>query len=217
MYTVKFILATFLAYYIHSSCLIFMLFTLIPIIKRLGSRKTLLLAFIFCGIIIFGSQDVLSIISVAIPEYKFNTYFVSSNSKTSISWFVQIFATWIFLYYFYKKIYMHCIKTNDKKITKDKNLILFSRGLNAIVLLVTTIAFLIFDRNFHRFLELGYMLLYIMFSYYLTNLKLTNEIKLKYFSVILIAICLVTYMYTPFQTVIKPFFTYSGFHSLFMN
>jgi hypothetical protein len=219
---VKYIIITILAYFIHSSCLIFLIFAFLPVFEYLGAKKTLLISFISLGIIYFGSQYILNIIAMLIPKYRFERYFSSSISKTTFLWFIKIFIIWLYNFCAYKYYYIRCnnknieICTNGNALVREKKYdIFFNRCINAISLLVITIIFLAFDSNFHRFLEVGFMLLYIIYAYYLTNFNLSNKERTQLFLFMIVNICIVTYIYTPFETVIKPFFLFSGFHSIF--
>ena len=79
-----------------------------------------------------------------------------------------------------------------------------------------TIPFLVFDSNFHRFIELGFVMIYILFSRCWKYSKINIRNKMLLMLILMVIIVFSTYVYTPFETVIKPFFTFSNFHSLFL-
>lgn len=209
--TITFCISIIIAYFVHSSCLIFMIFLFLPVFDKCKNKKTLLFALTSCIIIYLGNKYFIKIIGNLIPTTKFERYFVSDISKTTITWFVKIIFVWIFAYIESKYFYLKIINSD----IDNENKFFFTRCLNAITLLLTTTIFLIYDSNFHRFLEIGYMLFYIIFAYYFSNFKIQSKVKLFIIFLNIICLCFVTYNFTPIDTVIKPFFTYSGINQIF--
>ena len=215
---IKYVLCVIIAYYTHASCAIFTLFAFVPLFKRIGTKGTLFISLISVFLIYFGLQYIPDVISPFIPSIKFERYFVSGISETNLSWFIQIALVWLVMFLTQKAILSNVTKYFNEYINEnDKNINSYNNIGKATILLIITIPFLMFDRNFHRFLEIGYVIMYILVSFYLMKFIKKRENK---FSIVLLSIlilCVVTYIYTPYETVLKPLFTFSGFHSLFMN
>lgn len=208
---IVFCISVFIAYFIHSSCLIFLIFLFLPLFDKYGNRKTLFFAFVCFAVMFIGKEYFIKIIENIIPVTKFERYFMSDVSQTTLSWFIKILIVWSISYIGAKYFYLQI----NKKNIQDENKEFLLRCLNAISLLLITTFFLIYDSNFHRFLEIGYMLFYIIFAYYFSNYKIENRMRACTILLIIILLCLITYNYTPIETVIKPFFTYSGVNSIF--
>ena len=208
---IVFCVSVITAYFIHSSCLIFFFFFFFLFFVKIGISNLLFFVFVCFVVMFIGKEYFIKIIQNIIPLAKFERYFMSDISQTTISWFIKILIVWFISYigarYFYLQI--------SKKNIQDENKEFLLRCVNAISLLLITTFFLIYDSNFHRFLEIGYMLFYIIFAYYFSNYKIENKMRVFTISFIFILLCLTTYNYTPIETVIKPFFTYSGVNTIF--
>lgn len=208
---IKYIASVLIAYIFHASCMIFIVFAFLPLFNHFAKKRVMLICLAATIVIYFGLSYIPELISPFIPSNRVERYFQSETSVTTFSWFIQILMVWLIGF-----LIAGILK---KKIdnTKDEYMMKISNNIkNIISLLFVTIPFLAFDRNFHRFLELGYMLIFILLAYYWKKMKLNGESKLVLMSISLILILGITYIYTPIETVIIPFFTFSGFHSMFL-
>ena len=213
---IKFTICVLLAYYIHSSCIIFIMYVFVPLFDRIGQKKTIFIFIISSLLLSTFVPRLTSIIEIFVSQEKFTRYFESSISETTLTWFMQILFVWIFClivcYYCNKEYRITMLKVENKSVIFTEAFGI--RILTCVSLLCFTLPFLSFDRNFHRFLEIGYMLVYVYISVIWHNSKI--ELKNKYIllSIFVGIILIITYIYTPYLTVIKPFFEFSGFHSL---
>lgn len=217
---VKFIIGVLISYFVHASCAIFIIFAFAALFDRYGTRKAIVLSICGTTLIYLASSYIPQIVSGYIPTVKFERYFESTISKTTTTWFLRIVLVWIVCvligYYCYKRLISVKRRSDDKELI-EFNTIVAPKMMICIVLLCLTLPFLTFDRNFHRFLEVGYMILFVFIArlWRYEKWKSKND-KYLYMTIFMVIMIRLTYIYTPFSSIIQPFSTFSGFHSLFL-
>ncbi len=209
-----YIAGTILASTIHASCMIFLIFLVLRIFKNITIKKSLIYCLSAFIVILLSINLLPIIIKPLIPSVKFERYFTNSISKTSMSWFIQICFVWIMMccyaIWFRSNINYHlCDKKNLEYLANKLYMIPF--------LLIVVLPFMKFDRNFHRFLEVGYYCVFILYCLYT---KYRKGDKFNYFCImglLIISLILCAYIYYPYDAVIKPLLSFNQFNSIFLQ
>ncbi len=213
---VKFIIGVVFSSCFHTSCLFYIILLLVVLYEIIDIKKAILVTALGTALVFGLRSYVPRIIINYIPRAKYERYFISSLSKTTLLDFALILLTWlvsVVVSYFCKKK-MDQIKTEETLTETSFNSIISPRIVKCIALLAISLPLLVFDMNFFRYFELGYCLLYIFVARLWKYWHISRKSKLLYLSVFLGMVLLITDYYTPFGTVIKPLFSWSGFHSL---
>ena len=208
--TILFLICILISYFIHSSCLIFIFFLAFPLFKKYGYQKTLVIAIFTTLILYFGFQKVIPKVALNfLSSNKFERYFGSNSYSSSTLRVFKILLIWI-MCNFADIIFLIRLK---KKQLIDNKIYNYCNNIQKAI----SLFFLIFDGNFHRFIEIAYMLLYINISLISTYVKFKKNNSFFLVLSLLFIVVSVAFLYTPYDTVISPLFTYEGFHSLFMH
>ena len=207
-------LATILiSYLIHSSCVVFAIFLLVPIFNRYKVKNTVMITVCLTIITFIILNYSTQLISLVIPLYRFERYFINSITKTNLSWFIQILGVFVI-----GGIGLYIVSKNTSSKNEDKNIKrIIDNSKIAYFLLLITIPLLQFDRNFHRFIEVGYIIALTIISLYYQYKQGEKESKFILYFMCIILLCFVCIIYTPYETVLYPFFKFSGFHSIFLQ
>lgn len=209
-----FLICLVISYFFHSSCLIFSMFLLFPLFNKIGYRKTLILSFFVTIILYIGFQQIIPLIVKGfVSSAKFERYFDSSTTETTILRFIIILFDW-FLCFIANSFILNRI---NKSTEIDSDLQLFSNNIQkTISLLLITIFFLTFDANFHRFLQMGYILLFLNISIFFNYIKMNKENFVTLLFVTAFIVCFAYNTYTPYS-VTTDVFTYDGFQPIFVD
>ena len=210
---VKFLICVFISYFVHSSCLIFLIFLSFLLFKKYGYKKIFVISIGIFLIMFFTLQKFIpSIVINFISSNKFDRYFGSSSSSFSSLRFVKILFMWSICHF----IGMFILNKINKNLKDDEVTLNFSNNVQkTITFFIITLFFLVFDGNFHRFIEIAYMFFYINLSFYRNYIKM-NRVSYFCFIIIVLSIAsLAIISYAPSETVLKPLFRYDGFNSIF--
>lgn len=210
-------LFTVLAVLIHSSCIFIAILFFVRYFKYLSISKSIMIT--------FGGAILLTVLLPAVPQVLSNfidpfyiqRYFTASTSKTTVIRFLKIIVVWFAnVGLAYLSMYSNkSIRINDRTGEIQSRWIV-SRCFAGICLLAISLPLLMFDENFHRFFEMGYMLLYVIYSK-LTLKQNSDGASNRRILMALIFVCLLycIYVYYPFETIVYPLFTFDGFMPLF--
>ena len=216
---IRFLLGVFIAYFIHASCAIFLVFAFIILFDRFDTRKAIFMSVCGTALLYLASAYIPQVVALYIPSVKYERYFESSISETTTTWAIRIALVWIICVavglFCYRRLKKVGKGTNSQDLV-DFNSIIAPNMMTCISLLCLTLPFLAFDMNFHRFLEVGYMVLFVLIARLWRFGRFDRKTKYTYLLLFMVIMVRLTYIYTPFSTIIQPFFTLSGFHSLLM-
>lgn len=214
----KFAIGVLIASFVHLACALFAVFFLIILYEKMNIKKAVSITIMGVLIIILFISYVPPIVSRYIPRVKYERYFLSSITTSSSTWLITITLIWalsvligVFCMNKLKRCTAVLVDEEEENIFAD---VIAPRMVKCIILLVLTLPLLLFDMNFHRFIEMGYMILYVLIARLWKRWRIKYQVKCWYLFLFLCCLVWVTDVYTPFKTIIKPFFSWSGFHSL---
>lgn len=211
----RFVVGVLLASTIHSSMLVFLVLAPAGKLGGLGRRKGALVIVVLAVLAYLCVGYVPGIAASLLNDVKYERYFVSDISETTVSWFLKI----VFIWGSALALSFACVRTlggergNAKKLipSGDKR---STTLLIAVVLTGVTLLLLQFDSNFHRFIEIGFMLSYVLSSYVWQSEEVPQAQRLLLLLCFFLFGAVAAYVYEPFGTVIEPLLSYDGFHSL---
>ena len=194
---ITYILMVLFASLIHSSSMLFLILCLSKK-DKLNKNVIFIISFILAIILSFNINFISEFSKAFISMNQYERYIVNTITPSSFLWILLIFISWLICYVF-ATIVNHYINKN----CNYENLI-FKREIISIILLLLTLPLLLLDRNMHRFLEIGFIILYFMISS--QKIKYKNSLDL----ILCLCICLigVMFIYTPYSTVLNPLFSY---------
>lgn len=212
----RFVIGTLLAFTIHSSMLVFLILAPAGKLGALGRKKGILIVLFLAVVVNLSIGYIPGIAEHFLSDVKYERYFVSGISATTLSWFLKILLIWAAILAL-SYLCVRVLSQSDSNIEKmgiagsERSSIL----LISIALTGVTLPLLQFDSNFHRFIEMGFMLSYAIFSYLWQSAKVPSARKMLLLLCVLPIGAIAAYVYEPFETVILPLLSYDGFQSLF--
>lgn len=163
--SIKFVIGVFIAYLFHSSCIIFLLLLGVKIIKKYKVNIPLKITII--GIFVFSLflRFVPLIATKVISSIRMERYFGSLATGTSIDNFFQVTIYWLSVVFITRYCYLKLEKQMiaNKSISKIEFIF---KNYAALCILGITLPLLIYDLNFFRFIEIGYIFGYVTISAY---------------------------------------------------
>lgn len=200
---------------IHSSAAAFSILLLLLFTKL--SKKIIIFASIAIAIIIGLLLNQVTIIaSKFLPVVLVRRYFIDTISPSSMSWIITIASIWISSYLI--SYYLSNLKVKSSinpyyKNTQEK--IVSNKCLLTVGMMSFCIPLLLLDRNYHRFLEFGFMIMFIIAS---KVLRIGRKSRKKDFAFALFLVAylvLISTIYSPYNSVLKPLFSYEGIVNIF--
>lgn len=198
----KYIMTILIATSIHSSSVMYIIL-LIPYILKINAKHYIFFVCVISVIIKIFLSSITSIVNLYLSPRLADRYINNSISPTSEKWFLAILFCWFVIYI----TSLYILKYN--KLYNDKRYSVLDLYYQSICILLLTLVFLLLDKNFHRFLEIGYSILYFMLGTFVVPPKYTNK-KLSLLLILLLLLCIVALIYSPNETVLKPLFSYDG-------
>ena len=211
----RFVAGVFLAFTIHSSMLVFLVLAPAGKLGGLGRKKGAFVVLALAALVYLCVGFVPGIAASFLNDIKYERYFASDISATTLSWLLKILFIWVSAL----GLSYACVRVlgSGKDECKEMN---YSGEKRASILLIgvaltgVTLPLLQFDANFHRFIEMGFMLSYVLFSYLWQSDEIPLTHKLLLFLCFIIFGIIAAYVYEPYETVIEPLLSYDRFHSL---
>jgi len=200
---VKFLLLLGIAASIHSSNIIF-LFLIFARKNKFNNKAFFSLVIIlFTLIITLNLNSIINISQYFVSRQQYSRYFVNTITPSSNLWIILIFLSWL-------GCYLVSLFISKSQVFEEETNKFFSKHIISITLLLMTIPLLFIDRNMHRFLEVGYMILFIMSGFWLKDRKM-NKNRIIIMVLLIFVLFFNAYVYTPYESTIKPIFSYDGF------
>lgn len=209
---VKYTIYILVASLIHTSNIVFLLFLLIK--TKIYQKKTSFLFLLITTLIVMLCLNpIVSIVSRYLNPKLVDRYLTDSITPSSVMWIIAIFLVWVISFaiskfVLSKKIFA-CSQTSCDNSINNKA----DYCGKTIEILLITLPFLLLDRNFHRFLEMGYSVLFIILGMNIAPPRYSRT-KINFIFAIIVLLTLVSCIYCPFETVLEPIFSFDGFVDL---
>lgn len=185
--------------------------------KRIDKKVLLILVVFFSLLFLTNMNSFINIAVRYLSAGQVLRYITNSPTRSSKSWILTILLIWLLCYsistylrnsILKRKIYINTLESDYKRI--DNLAVYFN---TAILLLLLTTPLLSLDRNYHRYLEMAFMLLYVLVSFVFKNRTLTAT-KLIFYSSLLVIVVFTMFVYTSYTNVLIPVFSFDGFQNL---
>lgn len=199
-----FILLIVIASLIHSSATLFIILILAKK-EKINKKNIFIISVIIMIAIIINMNFISNVSKFIISDKQYERYVNNTITPSSFVWMLMIFLSWLICYLFAITIGKK-IKSN---VENDYKSAIIQKGIIAINILITTLPLLLLDRNMHRFLEIGFAILYFMVSSLYKEEKV-NKRNISLLLILSICIAIVMIIYTPYESVLKPLFSYEG-------
>lgn len=196
-----FILLVLLAFLIHSSVIVFMIL-LFARNKKINGKILLPISVTMTLLVSLNLNIIVKYSKYFISTRQYERYVENTLTPSSLQWIFAIVIIWLICYI--SSVIVRKYVKKDRLIEENSN---YEINNNAIILMALTLPLLILDRNMHRFLEMGYIILIFTIGMIFYNKIATkNKVLIVVCATILLTITM--YVYTPYETVIKPLFSY---------
>jgi len=209
---VKYVAFIAIASLVHTSSVIFLLLLLVKT-KKYDRKLFVLITVGLTFSIVVLLNPIVKLVSLYLDPRLVARYLTNSITPSSLLWIALIFVVWlasylISTYLLSNKNFRYTIGNRDKCLNRIADYC----GMSIEVLLLT-LPFLLLDRNFHRFLELGYSVLFVIMGMYIAPPRYSKT-KLTLVLVMSVVLVVITLIYSPYQTVLKPLLSFEGFVNL---
>lgn len=206
----RFVIGVLLAFAIHSSMLVFLVLTPAGKLGGLERKKGVFVVLALAVLAYLCVGYVPNIAAGLLSDAKYERYFASDISVTTASWFLKILLVWASAL----GLSYACVRVlnggrGDFAGNKRSTTLFFAVALTGV-----TLPLLQFDSNFHRFIEMGFMFSYVLFSHLWQSDEVPSTNKLFLLLCFFVFGAIAAYVYEPYETVIEPLLSYDGFHSL---
>lgn len=209
---VKYLVFIAIAILIHTSCVMFLLFLLVKL--KQDDRKLFVLITVGLTLLtVICLNPIVSIVSRYLNPRLSARYLTDSITPSSLTWIVLIFIVWLMAYIVSSYLLSNRAFDGTTITSDDSSFYVANYNGIAIEILLLTLPFLLLDRNYHRYLEMGYSILFVITGMYITPPRYSRS-KLIFILVLMILLMLISYIYCPYETVLKPVFTFDGFINL---
>lgn len=208
----KYVVGILLATSIHSASAFCLVYLLVILFERVDIQKSILYTLVGVVIVIISLRIVPSLAAKFLNAQVVIRYFTGAVEVSSLNWIAEISLAWIFMVgIIWILICSGAIKiskqdSNNQNIERNKEALLVSRSFTIVSLNGLILPLLVFDQNFHRFIEIEYMIGYELIIFYFRN-KLVKKISNKCI-IICILLCAIIYCiryFVPFDRVMPMF------------
>lgn len=216
---VKFCACVLIATSVHSAAAIFIILILALIYEKFSFRQNMLITIFVLMFTFIEVQIIPKLAKVYLYQSQYERYITNSHTTTSFKWTLAIIICWLMTLLLFEILI--CISPIEswKRYKEIRYNIIFKRIRIILFLLGLTLPLLIYDRNFHRFIQLGYILDAVALGIYWKSAKNKYDSRIKRLSVyVLFAVLLIpaiySYEFVPVNA-IAPLFQIIGFPSIF--
>lgn len=209
---VKYLAFIAIAFLIHNSSVMFLLLLLVK--RKHYDRKLFVL--ITVGLTLFMVvflNPIVSIVSRYLNPRLSARYLTDSITPSSLTWIILMFIIWLIAYVVSSYLLSNRAFGNTTITSEDDFFYVTNYNGMSIEILLLTLPFLLLDRNYHRFLEMGYSMLFVIAGMYIKPPKYSRD-KIIFIFVLMVLLVIITNIYCPYETVLKPVFMFNGFVSL---
>lgn len=213
----KYCACVLIATSVHSAAAIFVILVLVTIYEKLNLRQSVLVTMLLFALTVIGVQMIPKLAKAYLYQSQYDRYIANSYTTTSVKWAFAIVICWLVTLLLFKMLgYITTAEVRQEYI-KLKYDIVLKRVHTILLLLGLTLPLLIYDRNFHRFIQLGYILDAIVLGICWKHIG-RNDDKIEKFSAYIIFIILLlpaiySYEFIPVNAT-APLFKIIGFPSI---
>ena len=215
----KFCTCVLIATSIHSAAAIFVILILALVYEKFSFRQSTLITIFVLALTLVGVQMVPKLAKAYLYKSQYDRYIANSYTTTSFKWTFAIVICWLITLLLFKLLICITPMEERQQYKEIKYDIVFKRIRTILFLLALTLPLLIYDRNFHRFIQLGYILDALALGIYWKhagkkcNGKTERLLAYIIFSALLIP-AIYSYEFIPVSA-IAPLFEIVGFPSIF--
>jgi hypothetical protein len=212
---VSYLVSVTVAYCIHASCAIYIIFIFVIFFKTMKVQKVALFSLVGTALLYCSKSYISQIAKLILPSIKYIRYFKSYISNTTLSWTFKIALIWlacVVIVLIVSRSSHEMILESHRQGTVEANML--TKTTMAILMLVITLPLLAFDSNFHRLIEIGYEFCYLIVARFML-LSRRREEQFIIIILCIVVLCFAGYIYIPYNTIILPLFSYDGFIPLF--
>lgn len=216
----KYSICVLLASTIHSAAIIFIILILVLLYEKFRIKTNIVITVFVFGATVVGVRVVPLLAKIFLHQSQYDRYIANSYTRTSFKWTFAIVFCWMITLFLFKTINLITPIEIRKEYRELKYDIIYKRLLTILFLLGLTLPLLVYDRNFHRFIQLGYIIDAITFGIYwkYMGLKKYNYAGIRWKAFILFVLFFIPAIYS-FEFVpvnaIAPLFKIVGFPSIF--
>lgn len=218
---IKFSICVLIATSIHSAAIVFIILILALIYEKFSVKTNILVTIFVLVMTGVGVQIVPKLAKIFLYQSQYDRYIANSYTTTSYKWTLAIIICWLITLFLFEVVYFITPIQIRNKYNDLKYNIIYKRMFIILFLLGFTLPLLIYDRNFHRFIQLGYILDAIALGIYWEYIgleKCNNKIERRLAAFIAFVFFLLPAIYS-FEfipvNVIAPLFEVVGFPNIF--
>ena len=198
-----------IAFLIHTSSVMFLLLLLVKMKHYDRKLFVLITAGLTLFMVIF-LDPIVSIVSRYLNPRLSARYLTDSITPSSLTWIVLIFIVWLMAYILSSYLLSNRAFEGTTITSGDSSFYVANYNGMAIEILLLTLPFLLLDRNYHRFLEMEYSILFVVTGMYMTPPRYSRN-KMIFILVLMVLLVMISYIYCPYETVLNPIFSFDGF------
>lgn len=206
---IKYLAFIAVAVLIHTSCAMFLLLLLVKK-KRFDRKIFVVITGGLTFFIVLFLNPIVNAVSRFLNPKLASRYLTNSITPSSLMWIVIIFIVWLLSFIISSYLLSNKAFAGTAIKSKDVAFCVINYNSMAIEVLLLTLPFLLLDRNYHRFLEMGYSILFVTTGMYITPPRYSRS-KVVFIAAFVILLVLVSFVYCPYETVLNPIFSFDGF------
>ena len=154
----KFTVGILIATAIHSASAVFFIAILIMLYEHHRKKFNIGLTIIITIGMLAGVQFIPLVAKAFLTPSQYSRYISNSYTVSSLKWVIAIVVCWLISVFIIKFLFLIVPVELKRQMKKEGSLIIYKRILRIVCILGLTLPLLIFDRNYHRYIQLGYIL-----------------------------------------------------------
>ncbi len=208
----KYLIIVLFATMIHSASIFCLIYLIIAMFKRTNMQKSIFLTMLGIIIVLLSLKMIPNIASIFLDKQVITRYFTGAVEVSSIMWIIEITIAWLLMVIIAWGLIgssrFRVINKNIKNLY-DKGLFI-SSSFTILCLTGLVLPLLIYDQNFHRFIEIEYMIGYELLLFCFQE-RFFNSKRNKYIIILFLMLSIIYCIryFVPFDRVI-PLFSFDG-------
>lgn len=214
-YVFKYVLGIVVATLIHSASIFCIIFLLAIAFEKINTSKTIYYMLASLIVIIVSLKFIPIIASKFLRAEVVSRYFTGAVEISSLNWIVEISISWgLMILVAWLNIKASGIAIKNPIKFKSEGQLFVSRSFTIICLVGVALPLLLYDQNFHRFVEIEYLIGYMIVMYCEDNGNFGNRISKSILAVLLFVSIAYSMRYFVTLDRIFPLFSWDGIVSL---
>lgn len=159
---IKYLIIILFATMIHSASIFCLIYLIVEMFTRTNTQKSFFLTILGFIIVLLSLKMIPTVASIFLDKQVITRYFTGAVEVSSIMWIIEITMAWLLMVIIaWGLIKSSRFQVINQSIRKqyDKDL-LISRSFTVLCLTGLVLPLLLYDQNFHRFIEIEYMIGY---------------------------------------------------------